>query len=286
MPLEDSAINPHPLYERLLEASHGGFQKKIAKICQPLRDFFHVDVFFYSNIRENGSSLHLCTRPEMLEDYLYSGYLLTCPLHSRFHYTMTPAIKILGPTNENNAELNLIYQYYAKHHLVSGITLTVYKKNYREMYYFGVHALPNLGQDYWYNLIPALYDFIEFFSTEAKLILQQAEEHSIFLPEIIGDIFYETKNKDKYFSADVLAEKNNFRNKLLEFSLQSKGLTDRELSILPGCLAGKTSKQIAEELCISYRTVQNNIQQIKEKFNCRSQRQISALFVNFFGHPV
>src|SRR3990167_975558 len=280
MPLEDSAINPHPLYERLLEASHGGFQKKIAKICQPLRDFFHVDVFFYSNIRENGSSLHLCTRPEMLEDYLYSGYLLTCPVHACLHYTIPPAVKILGPSNEDKSELNFIYQYYAKHQLVSGITITVYKKDHREMYYFGVHQLPNQGTDYFYGIIPALYDFINFFSNEVKFILQEASEHSLKLPEIIGDAFYEKEGADKYFSSNIQLVNNNFRNRLLELSLENKRLTERELSILPGCLLGKTSKQIAEDLCISYRTVQNNIQHIKEKFNCRSQKEMNALFIS------
>ena len=183
-------------YANMLRFSKTKAQQKTLQICQPLRDLFNVDAFFYSNISSDGRYLHIGTRPDILEDYLYSGQLITSPTLSRCHYTVTPAIKIWEPQGETEESLLPICRYFQRNHLVSGVSLTVYHKTGREIYYFGTSQMPNQGEDYWHHCLPELYEFIKFFSLEAREILQQSSEHQFMLPALIGESFYEKPGVD------------------------------------------------------------------------------------------
>lgn len=263
-------------YQELVTLSEKHFRDKLLRLLEPLQQSFGITVFFYSNLKEGGRSLHLCSNPKLLEDYLYSGFLLSCPLHSRYYYTLTPAVSVLGLRSDDRPELEPIYQYYQRHQLASGITLTLYRDHYREMFYFGMDQLPAQGQSYWYSILPSLYEFIQFFHVQMKWLLHEFDSSSLLLPDIIGEEFFAKPTKPDVYLAEV-DNQLGFKQRLLEFTLFDQGLTKRELSILPGCIAGKTAKQIAQELSLSPRTVENNLQQLKDKFNCRTQRELTAL---------
>lgn len=63
--------------------------------------------------------------------------------------------------------------------------------------------------------------------------------------------------------------------------LQHEYLTKTEVSILKGILQGKTSKQIALLLNISYRTVEGHTDRIKRKFQCNSKHEIHLIAIQY-----
>lgn len=272
-------LTPNRSYAALLAVSQTRSHQKIKQICEPLQTLFGIDAFSYQWLGQEGGYLYIGTRPDIEEDYLYSGQLQTSPSFSRLYYTLTPSIKIWEPCDERSTELHDITDYLRRHQLVSGMSLTVYRETGREVYYFGTHEVPRQGKAYWHHITDALYEFIDFFSMEAKTLLASAKEHQILLPELMGDDFYETTQADRYFSAAGATAAHRSRQWLRESSFIAKGLTRREVAIVEGCLQGQTAKQMAEALFISPRTVQNNLQALKKKFNCRSQKEMMALFV-------
>lgn len=64
-------------------------------------------------------------------------------------------------------------------------------------------------------------------------------------------------------------------------SMKGEGLTQRELDIIRLCALGKTSKQIADELYISARTVESHKNKIFNKLGCDSTTEmVNYAFLN------
>lgn len=64
---------------------------------------------------------------------------------------------------------------------------------------------------------------------------------------------------------------------VLQLPIGQVSLTNRETACLLFLMKGKTAKQIAREMCISYRTVECFITHIKEKMHCNLKSEIIAL---------
>jgi DNA-binding CsgD family transcriptional regulator len=86
------------------------------------------------------------------------------------------------------------------------------------------------------------------------------------------------------YNNDLQNKRCNFDNKdrlWLPKDLQHEYLTKTEVSILKGILQGKTSKQIASLLKISYRTVEGHTDRIKRKLQCSSKHEIHIVAVQY-----
>lgn len=92
------------------------------------------------------------------------------------------------------------------------------------------------------------------------------------LATVISSIF---QGKD-FFSASPESINSND-----EFDAKSKTLTKRELDIIRLCALGKSSKEIANDLCISARTVESHKDNIFNKLDCNSTTEmVNYAFVN------
>ena len=74
-----------------------------------------------------------------------------------------------------------------------------------------------------------------------------------------------------YFSKSSYTE----NNKLTDYFKDKYQITDKQSEIIELILEGKTYKQIAEELYISPKTVDNHVQNIYKKLNVKSKIQLS-----------
>lgn len=60
-------------------------------------------------------------------------------------------------------------------------------------------------------------------------------------------------------------------------------LSPRELEIVDSCMQGRTTKDIAEALCISVRTVETHKSNIYRKTSCRNADELSVIFSHVAG---
>lgn len=93
----------------------------------------------------------------------------------------------------------------------------------------------------------------------------------------------EIKDKIKIFESLMIINKQEqkpdyFPKYLLELDQGSIILTKREFICLESLSSGKTLKEIGKTFSISARTVETNINNIKNKFNCRSTSQLIDIF--------
>lgn len=266
----------HSEYEQLLRLNTRAVQYQMSRICRPIKESLHTDAFFYSRLNSEGSYYHLGTRPDILEDYFYSDQLLTSPTLSRLNYIKTPEVKVWQPVSESQQDLLPICEYFLRNKLDSGITITRNFENYREMYYFGTHARMNCSNSYWLNRVNFLQDFIKYYSIEAKNVLNMAADYQIDLSQLIGKTFFKPKEE-----SERQISISNFKQQLLMSSFADKNITRREAEVLQLCLQGKSAKIIASELNISPRTVENNIYQIRQKYNVGSILELVSMFNDF-----
>lgn len=61
-------------------------------------------------------------------------------------------------------------------------------------------------------------------------------------------------------------------------------LTQREVECLYFLIHGKTAKQCAIELGLSYRTVESHLQRTKMKLMCQTKYQLAAKVARLFEH--
>lgn len=95
-------------------------------------------------------------------------------------------------------------------------------------------------------------------------------------------------SKDKT-SLEIQYEFNNAKFQLhLGERFNNQYLTKRELDVLKGVILGYTAKRIAQELKLSYRTIEAYIDTLKSKLTCTTKAEIitvamqSGLYKVFF----
>lgn len=70
-----------------------------------------------------------------------------------------------------------------------------------------------------------------------------------------------------------------------DLSTRLATLSDREREVMDRMLAGKPTRQIAEELCISVKTVEFHRARIREKLGAVSQAHLLSLFISAESQP-
>lgn len=85
--------------------------------------------------------------------------------------------------------------------------------------------------------------------------------------------------KSIFFGKDFFGSKDD--KLVYDSSLKNDSLTQRELDIIRLCALGKTSKEIADELFISARTVESHKDRIFNKLGCNSTTEmVNYAFLN------
>ena len=78
----------------------------------------------------------------------------------------------------------------------------------------------------------------------------------------------------------VLKERAGVSNSPRSAPKNPGGLTEREVEVLMLAAQGRTNREIAEELSISIRTVQNHIHNIYDKIDVRNRAEATAFAIN------
>lgn len=129
---------------------------------------------------------------------------------------------------------------------------------------------------------------------DINFCLNNMDKINKFFASIIKDVYKLNKtllklplttqlpNETEQMHPFLLAHRNNFLGQHLSKEAQaySLHLTNREKSILYHCLQGLSAKEIAKEEDITFRTVQNHLEHIKSKYQCKSVTQLLSLFID------
>lgn len=116
-----------------------------------------------------------------------------------------------------------------------------------------------------------LRQFKEYFKKENANIFHKTAEYNVDLKQINKSYFSEDNIIDLAIeSNDVVSLNNNFFFQLL---------SAREQECVRYFLQGKTAKETAYLLNLSYRTIEEYFTNIKKKLHCRNKRDLIDLFI-------
>lgn len=111
--------------------------------------------------------------------------------------------------------------------------------------------------------------YAKYFLQESNPMLQEMQLEPTELLPLLGDKFNQSSF---HWQADFASKKQEFL-KLISTN-KTPHLTQREKECLLSLAEGHTAKQTALSLNISYRTVEQFIDKLKQKFHCQHKREL------------
>lgn len=172
---------------------------------------------------------------------------------------------------ESSHQLGYLTEMADRYHLCSRFLVVRKEPLFCEkvMFAFADHSVHHLN--FCINNISLLDHFID-------ALLPMVHQWTADLPPLPLE-FTPVQHKDgaKGF---LMAHQQSFLGRPLPLSLPNIQLTAREKSVLYLLMQGNTPKQIAHKLDLALRTVQNNLEAIKTKFECSSVTQLLSFFID------
>jgi DNA-binding CsgD family transcriptional regulator len=137
-----------------------------------------------------------------------------------------------------------------------------------EFYFFASSAHNKKIVNTYLNNLHYLRQFTQYFKKEAKNILNQADNYQINIAEL---------KKMRFFADDNVLE----ITQSTPLSALFAKITVREQDCLYYYLQGKTAKETAKQLGLSFRTVEEHLHNLKIKLGCQHKRDLLKLFATY-----
>lgn len=258
------------LYQNLLKPC-----QDIANLCKPLSRI-NIDFFCYHKIFSDKSEIMLSNKPDWAKHFYQKKYLMNLDYQAinnfNLHY-------VIWPFHADNLEIlssarNIF-------NIFHGMTLMLREEDSLELFGFGLSKKFDMS---YMNLIINNLDLLERFCFYFK---HQASD----LIKRCG------RNKINPLTSNTNIDKNNIVNPIhegirheflsdtnLNSFLRKNDFSLREMDCIQYLLMGKTAREIANNLCVSTRTIEARLANMKSKLGCKTRSQlVSYLIENGFN---
>lgn len=247
-------LNDHLSYE---------LSEHVRRVCQPLFKSLGFNYFDYARFYPNQTYIVLYSDPEWVEYFL----------NEESYYNLPPIQLYAGAHLWNRyidpRTLQSAKQLFSHSH---GITLKTDYPHYTEIVNFSTHPSNLEVFDLYLNKIHVLHRFKDYFIRESIKQIHMLEQHPMRSSIKIGA----TKNHEP--NVDEIMSIIGHTNRQVEATLPNfpalNSLTFREKDCLNALISGLSAKEIAREMALSPRTVENHLDNIKRKLNCRTRTQL------------
>lgn len=258
----------------VLKKNHLSFTSgnDIAEICQPLNKL-GITSFNYVKTCNDGSQINLANTPTWLE-YFYANEFYQVGAFER-HPSRYETGYALWPQLSGQ---KIFFEARAYFNIDNGITIIEKQTDSCDFYYFGTTTTNTGIVNFYLNNIDLLKRFILYFKDRANLIIKKASEHRIILPNHF-EKHESPHNNESYIHESFKSEfMKEITIKTLKLSgdLEGELLTNKQLSCVTHLIDGKSAKEIAKTLGISYRTVEGHITKLNARFNCHTKTELIA----------
>lgn len=232
---------------------------EVNQLISPLINHFQLNSFNYVRTYADNSQIRLSNSLDWLKYYLshrlYLNSMFELPIEN-YHFksclvwaNLNCPLDIINATN--------------KFDIFNGVTFINPIENACEFYSLGTNNKdPQVVNNYLSNL--DLFDcFINQFQNLAKPIFEKIYKNRVYAHDWLTNT---TK-----FRYNCYFQRTKFLTELYNYDF-----TARELEYIPLLLKNLTTKQIAENLLISYRTVEDYINKLKIKTATKSKTELIA----------
>lgn len=242
------------------------YTSKITKLIQPLNQH-GITYFVMQKVTANGHWSFICNHPLVIE---YSAdaqlYKSDPTLVDPEHYES--GIQYLNTHQDKNFQEKFIIDIEDKFRLANPLAIVDKNSSDCEFFFFVSSYENKKIINTYISKINLLRRFINYIKQEQSYLFQEAENYKVDLKTI---------KKDAYFNQEKKLEIVSFCEDKYSFSAI---LSKREKECVFYFLNGKTAKETAIKLGISYRTVEDYFIKIKKKFGCKNKRELYAILNN------
>lgn len=223
----------------------------VAAIAAPLNQL-NITYFAYSRTYHNGGRLWLSSQSNLVDSY-YRHDLYKIGNTESYPSSYQPQT-VLWETLPNQK----VFEDSRQMGIDNGIFIIEPHKDYCEFFSFATTGKNHNIINTYLTQIDTLKKFGSYFKDRAKKIIQKAEAHKLYLP-------FHNRPLPRINSFDSFLEKKYFA--------KSK-LTPRQLECAHLFLAGKTIKEIGDNLQLSPRTIETYLNNLKSKLHCKNKPEL------------
>jgi DNA-binding CsgD family transcriptional regulator len=239
----------------------------IDDICKPLRQF-GIHLFSYRKTFKDGSRINVSNNANWLKDYfrleLYRSSLFEFDVDSYSSgFSVWP----------QESDLPVFTHGRTYYNSDNGLTLILKDKDYCEYFIFGAEPHNKQIINFYINNLELVRSFTKYFHEQSTDLMKTAAESLIKLPSTIKP---PSQIHPSYSGIDVSSIKQLFPKESQSSELLQ--LSPREKSCVDYLLNGKTAKEIANQLKLSYRTIEFYFENIRRKTGCRNRYELIAHF--------
>lgn len=239
----------------------------VKALCGPLEASLGVTYFSYLRFFKDGSMLWLTNSPEWGQDWfkdkLYKHPFVKDYVALKFGDCFT--WKQFGDTPPAPIETG------NKFGVSNGITFLNPLDNCLEMFWFGASHDNQNKVDLYKSNKDSFFRFIEFFKDKGYSLIKKSLDAPINFED--QEVFYDEKMKSAEKTILTLLYSD-----FLRFAYQSNGktlfLSRQETICMSYCILQNSAKEIAEKMSLSERTVEDYIQNVKQKLSCYSKQDL------------
>lgn len=264
----------------MLEVYKHDISNKIKKFSAPLEQHFGIDEFVYTYISNEGQYFAISNQPEASEFYFHQGlYKSNVLIRHPDNYFDGPLLPGYIPNKKHKNVMGERFGYYGNTELI------IFKKTNKGVHKFlfntKIHKNPLIG--FYFKNLPFFQAFCKQFLKEWQSHHRIIEKYTINISRLIGPDFYQIIDLDKSNPIQELHSQDTFLKQIgclqKDFKL-FKPFSAQEKICLNLLSEGKTLKKVAEDMHLSYKTVEHYLENIKDKVNCTKSElldQIPAL---------
>lgn len=235
----------------------------VRRVCQPLFKSLGFNYFDYARFYPNHTYIVLYSDPEWVEYFL----------NEESYYNLPPIQLYAGAHLWNRyidpRTLESAKQLFSHSH---GITLKTDYPHYTEIVNFSTHPSNLEVFDIYLNKIHILHQFKNYFINQSNKQIRSLEQTPL------RSSMKMSTNKLNELNVNEIMSIIGHTNRQIEATLPSipalDSLTVRERDCLNALIAGLSTKEIATDMNLSPRTVENHLDNIKRKLNCKTRTQL------------
>jgi len=236
-------------------------------------------LFDYVRLYADGSRICLCNRPEWLTHFYAHDFHQVGVFEGSFDiyregYVLLQTVS--HPEILQNAKMYFNLDYC--------IIIIKPSKTFCEFYHFASTPDNPSIVNFFLNNLDLLDRFILYFKDKAAGIIESARESPLIFPlrdesTIATDLKTTLGNKENDLRQRFVRETDIRKYRLMIDGYETI-FTKSEMDCLLRIKAGENSREIAEHICRSQKTVENHIYNVKNRLNCSSKSQLIKTIFN------
>lgn len=251
--------------------------KQIFEICSPIFKIFDIVFFRYLKVFSNGSRINLCTDPNWTENFYSKGYYNIAWYDAR-KFEGKKTVQILWDEKSLNDDNVVGIEFRKNFNFFHGMSIIHPNKEYYEVFDFATKKENMKINESYLSNREIFEHFIFYFRDKANVLIKTQEKNKIKLKDLLERWRKEDSlNKIQKMKKLDFLEEMNIKKFYVNTSLGDIYFTKREAECIYWLALGKSSEEIGLILKSSKKTVENQINAIKNKIGCRKTSNIIEL---------